>query len=112
MLGTVDAQGRLTMQTPMLVQGALLLLEATPWFPAGTQLHVDPTPAFVVGEYLVVRQRGDASASPWLCYSEERGGLRLLRRPSGEVVVYDDRHHELLGLITGVLTAPSKPPSA
>jgi transcriptional regulator with XRE-family HTH domain len=109
-LGTVDAQGHLSMKTPMLVPGVLLLVDTTPWWPAGTQLYVDPTTAFVVDEYLVLQTRG--GAVPWVCWAEERGGLRLLRRPSGEVVVYDERHHELLGLISGVLSAPSKPPSA
>lgn len=58
---------------------------------------------------LVSPRRG---GTPFFGWAFETAGMRMLERPDGEQIVYQDERHEIIGVIVGAITPPPARPSA
>lgn len=107
-LGTLDAFGRLmtSIQATSIAPSIIAMPTACGPFPAGARLFVDPC-VFRSAAWLLIR--GVKTGESWIAWSERQGSIDILRRPSGELVIHDPTHHEVLGAITGVLMEPPRP---
>lgn len=109
-LGTADAQGRVYMESKEVSPGVFYFTEASPDFPQGTPVFVDPTSAFVLDEWLLIKPTD--GSTPWFGWANRIGDMDMLRRADGEEVRYVPTRHKVVGLIVGVLVKPSRPLSA
>lgn len=111
LIGTVSADGIVSMTTETISQGVICFIEATGLFEAGQRVFIDPTSAYAVGRWLLVRPRG--SPTSWVAWARLReDGTRMLDRTDGERLEYQEGRHEIRGVIAGVLVPPPVPESA
>lgn len=108
-IGTLDATGRVAMDSKRITIGIIAVPSATRDFPAGTQLLVDPASAFVPGAWLLVRVRG--GDDDWIAWASD-DGRGTLDRANGELHSYDPERYEITGMIVGQIVPPPKRPSA
>lgn len=104
-VGTVDSLGRVSMTAPT-PSGVLYLPNACGPFKPGTRLFVDPCSTYQDGAWMLIVHR--ATAEAWIAFGESRQDLPLLKR-IGEAVLYDPEHHDIIGVIAGMLVDPPKP---
>lgn len=108
-LGAMDAIGRIKMDTRQIVTGLITLPEACePYFPAGARLVLEPS-VYRRDTWLVVRTK--STDETWIARSSTKADMELLRKPSGETVVYSDAL-EIIGAIIEVIIPPPIPVSA
>ena len=103
-LGTMDRHGKctLTLLSDNL-DGFIALVDALPGFAAGSRLIVSPGP-WTDDAWLIVRSVG--GENPWMAAAATKNGVRLLRRTSGERILYSDEHHVVIGVVRHVLAPP------
>lgn len=100
LVGSLNARGEVL----MLGKGEAFQLPATlvvdaacSRFKAGDTLVIEDAAEFVAGKFVLVRmQAGDH----WLYEASERGGMKVLRTPSGDDVIYDPERHAIIGVVT------------
>lgn len=108
-LGAMDAIGRITMDTRQIVAGLITLPEAcSPYFPAGARLILEPS-TYRDRAWLIVRTK--ASNEVWIAWASTKADLRLLKKPSGETVLYSEAH-DIIGAIAEVIIPPPIPMDA
>lgn len=110
-IGIADAIGRVTMSAQTMTAGVIYFAEASGPFPAGTRLFVDPSDAFVVGKWMLLRTRARPDET-WLAWGQADGGIDFVQRSDGEVFRYHATRHEVLGVVAGMLMPPPSPLSA
>lgn len=99
-IGTANAQGLVTMATndTKIAPGIVYFLEASGTFPAGERVLVDPSDSWSEGRWLLVAARNRTE--------------RFFARTDGELLVFQEDRHEVLGVIVGTITPPPSRPSA
>lgn len=109
-IGTANAQGLVTMvNQTQIALGIVYFAEASAAFPQGERVLVDPSSAWADGCWLLVSPRRGGTFFGW---AFETAGMRMLERPDGEQIVYQDERHEIIGVIVGAITPPPARPSA
>lgn len=93
-----------------LAPGFVYFAEAAGPFAAGERVLVDPTDAWSDDRWLLVAPR--KGGERFFAWAFQAGDLRMMERADGELIVFQDERHEVVGVIVGAITPPPERPSA